>query len=99
MRLLLVFVLVLGGCAKVTEMQGADGGLQYLVGCYGALTPISVCQKKAAELCPGGYTVVNSREFMGPVLETDAGPSRNPAKQLVIRCNPLTGGATPAAGG
>ena len=98
MRLAILFVLLLGGCAKVTEMTGPDGGLQYLVGCYGALTPMSVCHEKAAELCPGGYRVDDSREFMGPVLETEAGPSRDPVKQLVIQCNALTNGAAPAGG-
>jgi hypothetical protein len=99
MRLVLVLVLLLSGCAKVSEMRGSDGGLRYLVGCYGALTPISVCEKKALELCPGGYTVDSSREFMGPVLETEAGPSRDPAKQLVIQCTGPVPDPIPAAGG
>ena len=62
MRVVLLLVLLLGGCAKVTEMREPDGGIQYLVGCYGALTPMSACYDKAAELCPAGYTIVDRHD-------------------------------------
>lgn len=86
MRPLVLLVLLLGGCAEVSEMRGPDGDVRYLVGCYGALTPMSVCRKKALELCPGGYEVDDSREFMGPGLVTQAGTARDLERQLVIQC-------------
>ena len=73
-------------------MRGPDGEVRYLVGCYGALTPISVCHNKAEELCPGGYEVDDSREFIGPGLVTQAGTSHDLERQMVIRCTWPDGG-------
>ncbi len=91
MRLLLVLVLLLGGCARVSEMTGPDGGLQYLVGCYGALTPMSVCHKKAAELCPAGYRVLDTATTSTVDQATATAPTDLTGKQIAIACNPADG--------
>jgi hypothetical protein len=85
-RSVLVLVLLLGGCAKVTEMHGAEGGLLYLIGCYGALTPMSACYKKAAELCPAGYTIIDQTSAVTH-YRTSQGTVDNLDRQLAIRCD------------
>ena len=98
MRPLVLLVLLLSGCADVSEIRDPDGGIRYLVGCYGALTPMSVCHDKAKELCPGGYEVDDSREFMGPGLVTEAGTARDLERQLVIQCTGPGGETAPVKG-
>ncbi len=92
MRLLFLLVLLVSGCAKVSEMTGPDGGLQYLVGCYGALTPMSVCHDKAAELCPAGYEVLNTNATSTPNTATTTGPTDLKGKQIAIACTPAASG-------
>jgi hypothetical protein len=74
-------------------MHEPDGGIQYLVGCYGALTPMSVCYKKADELCPGGYTITDqTADVVGSVTAQGTGV-QNLARQLAIKCNGPADGA------
>lgn len=84
-RGVLVMLLLLAGCAKVTAMPGAEGEQLYLVGCYGALTPMSACYDKAAELCPGGYTIIDQREVLSH-YRTSQATIESLDRQLAIRC-------------
>lgn len=87
MRSVLVLVLFLGGCAKVTEMREPGGGIQYLVGCYGALTPMSVCYNKADELCPTGYTITNQNDTTSSSVTEQGTSVLSIARQIAIRCS------------
>ena len=87
MRAVLIVVLFLTGCAKVTEIREPDGGIQYLVGCYGALTPMSACYNKAEEVCPSGYAIVDRNEISSlPVTEQGTG-FESVGRQIVIKCD------------
>ena len=46
----------LAGCATSKPIQGPNGKPAYLVKCGGAV--IDACYKKAAEVCPDGYTLL-----------------------------------------
>jgi hypothetical protein len=81
-------LLLLTACAKVTPMHDGEGGLKYLVGCYGALTPMSVCYAKADELCPAGYTIIDQTRSVTP-YRTPQAVVASLDRQLAIACNPL----------
>lgn len=81
-------LLLLTACAKVTPMHDGEGGLKYLVGCYGALTPMSVCYAKADELCPAGYTMIDQTRSVTP-YRTSQAVVTSLDRQLAIACNPL----------
>lgn len=60
--ILMVFLsLLLCACATTTKIE-YQGKKATVVDCSGAMLDISVCDKKAKELCPKGYTVL-SREI------------------------------------
>ena len=87
MRVVLILVLGLAGCAKVTEMHEPDGGIQYLVGCYGALTPMSACYNKADELCPAGYTIVGRHDTASSSVTQQGTSVKSVGEQLIIKCD------------
>jgi hypothetical protein len=84
-RGILLLVLLLSACARVTPMHGSDGGLMYLVGCYGALTPMSACYDKAAELCPSGYKIIDQTEGVTQ-YRTSQGAVDSLDRQIAIQC-------------
>ncbi len=73
-------LVVISGCTTTQEIKRLDGQKEYLVAC-GASTGWNICYKKANELCPNGYKV----------LDKDAGFNR---KELYIFCPSLPGKAT-----
>jgi hypothetical protein len=68
MRYVIAIVLVLGGCATSTQMQGPDGKQAHFIRCGSAV--LDACYKEAAKVCPGGYTVVDNREGANAVVTT-----------------------------
>ena len=56
-KLILTALALLAGCASATQVQAPNGQPAYLVKCGNAVK--SKCADKAAELCPGGYQVLN----------------------------------------
>ena len=87
MRVAVVLVLVLAGCAKVTEMREPDGGIRYLVGCYGALTPMSACYDKAEELCPSGYTITDRNDTASSSVTEQGTHIKSVGEQIVVKCD------------
>lgn len=67
---MLLCVLMLAGCARATRM-GQPG--QYLVECDGSAIPLSTCYKKAAQLCPRGYELLDKERANGPTTGAYAG--------------------------
>ena len=87
MRVVLILALFLAGCAKVTEMRESDGGIRYLVGCYGALTPMSACYSKAEELCPSGYTIIDRNDTSSSSVTQQGTSVKSVGEQLVVKCD------------
>ena len=53
---LLMFLVVLAGCASVKKVTGPNGEVAYEVQCGKAAT--SACTSKADDLCPRGYNQI-----------------------------------------
>jgi hypothetical protein len=87
MRVVVILALFLAGCAKVTEMRDPDGELRYLVGCYGALTPMSACYDKAEELCPAGYSITDRKDVSSLPTGEQGSSVHSVGEQLVVRCD------------
>lgn len=58
-KLLLLFVVVLAGCASAKQVKGPNGEDAYLVECGNAVK--DKCTAKAAELCPNGYNLLERK--------------------------------------
>ncbi len=56
-NLILVCLVALLGCASATQVKGPNGEPAYLVKCGNAAK--GKCNDKAADLCPGGYKVLD----------------------------------------
>jgi hypothetical protein len=55
--LFLMFLVVLAGCASAKQVKGPNGEIAYLVQCGNAAK--GACTKKAADLCPSGYNLLD----------------------------------------
>lgn len=63
MRILYVaFPLLLAGCMAIDPHQfvGPNGNTAYSMRCSGMGRTLEACYDKAGELCPNGYTIVDS---------------------------------------
>jgi hypothetical protein len=54
---LLLFLVVLAGCASVKKVTGPNGEIAYQVQCGKAAT--GACTSKADDLCPHGYNLID----------------------------------------
>lgn len=60
MKMILLFVLLLAGCATSSEVYLPSGTKGYVVNCNGSLNSVSTCFEKAGELCGAkGYVLLN----------------------------------------
>ena len=64
--LYLVATAVLTGCATSRQIQGPDGNPAYFIKCGSAV--IDACYEKAAEVCPGGYDMLDRGSNPNAVL-------------------------------
>jgi hypothetical protein len=58
-KLALLFCLALTGCITVEKMPGPDGQEQYVLECDSGITR---CYRRAATICPNGYTVTDKTD-------------------------------------
>lgn len=56
---MMVMIFLLSGCASATKVDGPNGKPAFLVKCGNAVK--SKCTAKAAELCPGGYLLLEHK--------------------------------------
>ncbi len=79
-------VAVLAGCASAERIQRPGGKPAYVITC-GSIASAN-CYSKAAEVCPGGYTVVQKDDGGGGAMPpggNTSGLMRGPG-QLVVQC-------------
>ena len=63
----IALVVVLAGCATVSEVNLADGSRGYNINCGGTVMNFSHCLEKAGEICgTRGYVVVNREGEAAP---------------------------------
>jgi len=69
--ILLGLSILLIACATVTqETVGANNKKVYGIDCSGKAVSINTCYKKAAQLCPMGYTLVSNDAPTVPSIDT-----------------------------
>jgi hypothetical protein len=57
---------ILVSCATSTEVYDSNGNQAHLIEGGGEALTMTVCYKKAAQICPAGYRVVDADQFAGP---------------------------------
>lgn len=70
---LMIGVMVLGGCVTHDEMTGPNGERMVATQCDGIALHYSSCIKKIAKLCPNGYQIVGGDKTQGTVGSTNSG--------------------------
>ena len=59
--LIIISILLVASCAAVTpeKFVGPDGKTAYSMKCSGMGRTLDKCYKKAGEVCPQGYTIID----------------------------------------
>jgi hypothetical protein len=77
----IVGLALLTGCVDVNEVKGPDGKTALALRCGDA----TACYKKAGELCPNGYDLVNSTT--GTVVVPSNGSAvGSPVTTVLVEC-------------
>jgi hypothetical protein len=88
MRILLVaLLLLLTACSAIEPQQfvGPNGKIAYSMRCSGMGRTLDACYKKASEICPSGYTVID--HATGTVaVPVNGGIIAAPQHNLAIEC-------------
>ena len=81
----LAMILVLTSCASVDVQQfvGPNGTTAYSLKCHSAL---DACYKKAGEICPSGYSIIDRATGTVAVPVYGGGTVAAPQHNLVIEC-------------
>ena len=86
--LLTLGALALAGCAGIEPKPfvGPNGKTAYFMHCSGMGRTLEACYQKAGEICPGGYTIVNSTSGTVAVPISGGGVVATPDYGLAIEC-------------
>ena len=86
---LLPLVVLAGACASVKPepFVGPNGNPAYEVNCSGGARNFSWCHETAAELCPAGYTTIDTIDELVAV-QAGWSQARSHRRQLIIECDP-----------
>ena len=84
----LALVLLLTACAAIEPQQfvGPNGKTAYSMRCSGMGRTLDACYKKACEVCPSGYTIVDRASGTIAVPVTGGGMIAAPQHNLAIEC-------------
>jgi hypothetical protein len=84
----LALVLLLTACAAIEPQQfvGPNGKTAYSMRCSGMGRTLDACYKKAGEVCPSGYTIVDRRSGTIAVPVAGGGMMAAPQHNLAIEC-------------
>ncbi len=85
--LVLLLAVPLASCASITpqELRGPNGKPAYAMKCSGLGRTLEDCYKKAGEICPNGYTIVDRASSVIGV-PSNGGTIMAPQNSLVIEC-------------
>lgn len=86
-RALLLAGFLVAGCATTTEILGPDGEQATKIECPGAAADLSTCLAKADEVCPAGYTLLDSYEG-GSTAAARRYDGRRIPNRILVRCKP-----------
>ncbi|MGB9493596.1 MAG: hypothetical protein WCA83_02190 [Azonexus sp.] len=89
MRLLSVFVvLAVSACASIEpqEFRGPNGKTAYSMKCSGLGRTLDACYKKAGEVCPNGYNIIDRASGTVAVPVSGGGIIAAPEYNLAIEC-------------
>ena len=67
---ILAAALICSGCATSTPINTGGAQQSFLIECDGSAIPLSVCVKKANEVCPTGYDILDRRRESASVFGT-----------------------------
>jgi hypothetical protein len=83
----LIPVLLLVSCASIDpqEVRGPSGKTAYSMRCSGMGRTLDACYKKAGELCPGGYNIIDRASGVVGV-PTGSGMMIAPQHNLAVEC-------------
>lgn len=84
-KLIVIMAVLMVGCASIVPSQfvGPNGKTAYSMECGGQL---DACYKKAGELCPSGYLIVNSASGTVGVPLANGGVLIAPTHNIAIEC-------------
>lgn len=81
----ILLCLLLCGCATATKLKTGDGDI-YRVECNGMATPLSVCYKKANDVCANGWDQVDKDSDGQAVITPSAGAIGTVYKSITVKC-------------
>jgi hypothetical protein len=87
-KLIVIMVVLMTGCASIEPSQfvGPNGKTAYSMDCSGMGRTLDACYKKAGEICPSGYLIVNSASGTVGVPLANGGVLIAPQHNLAIEC-------------
>jgi hypothetical protein len=86
-NLVLLLAVPLAACASINpeEIRGPNGKIAYAMKCSGFGRTLEDCYKKAGEVCPNGYNIVDRASSVVGV-PSNGGTIMAPRHTLVIEC-------------
>lgn len=80
--------LILTSCASITPQQfvGPNGHTAYSMRCSGMGRTLDACYKKAGEICPSGYTIIDKTSGLVGGPNGNGGFSLATQYHLAIEC-------------
>jgi hypothetical protein len=80
-------LLLLGGCASATGIQGPQGRAAYIIECPGMAAFMNACFRTANRLCPSGYAVLGTEQAVDSGTAEPGGVGgRATQRRLVVQC-------------
>lgn len=80
--------LALASCASITPQHfvGPNGKVAYSMSCSGMGRTLDACYKKAGEVCPSGYSIVDRASGTVGIQMSGGGTLITPQHSLAIEC-------------
>ncbi len=85
---LLTMGLYLAACASISpvEVNGPKGKPAFSMECSGFGRTLEACYKKAGELCPSGYNIIDRASSVVGIPQSNGSTMMAPQHSLFIEC-------------